>query len=285
MTIYPLSLPQEAALLSSVILLVALVTVPLVWWQTRGRSNAAVAFGVTITAAATVLIFYLTVVAPRQTGVSIGDGLLQVNAPPYARLEISRQEILAAYLVDWQEVAALAPALRTGGAAIADYRTGHFRLHNGADAVIMAVGSRVLVLHLADRFVLLAPDDFDSFLEEFSQRIVRLQPAPIAELAAAALVEPPGMPRIARIVFLASGLLLILLGYLIRFKKMLFLLSGYDERKVKDKDALAHFAGNFVMLIGVAMPIVQFFDFRGIMIFGIALIPFSIYAVYKMNRF
>ena len=282
---YPLSMPQEAAWLSSVILLVVLVAVPLVWWQTRGRSSAAAAVNVTVMAAVAVLIFYLTVIAPRQTGVAIGDGLLQVNTPPYARLEISRQEILAAYLADWQEVAALAPALRTGGAAIADYRTGNFRLRNGTGAVIMATGSRVLVLRLADLFVLLSPDDFDAFLEEFEQRVVSLEPVPLAELAATALVEPPGMPLIARIVFLATGLLLILLGCLIRFRKMLFLLSGYDERKVKDKDALAYFAGNFVMLIGAAMLAVQFFDLRGIIIFGVTMIPLSIYAIYKMNKF
>lgn len=282
---YPLSMPQEAAWLSSVILLVVLVAVPLVWWQTRGRSSAAAAVSVTVMAAAAVLIFYLTVIAPRQTGVAIGDGLLQVNTPPYARLEISRQEILAAYLADWQEVAALAPALRTGGAAIADYRTGNFQLRNGTGAVIMATGSRVLVLRLADHFVLLAPDDFDAFLEEFEQRVVSLEPVPLAELAATALVEPPGMPLIARIVFLATGLLLILLGCLIRFRKMLFLLSGYNERKVKDKDALAYFAGNFVMLIGAAMLVVQFFDLRGIIIFGVTMIPLSIYAIYKMNKF
>lgn len=285
LSMYPLSMPQEAAWLSSVILLVVLVAVPLVWWQTRGRNSAAAAVIVTVMAAAAVLIFYLTVIAPRQTGVAIGDGLLQVNTPPYARLEISRQEILAAYLADWQEVAALAPALRTGGAAIADYRTGNFQLRNGTGAVIMATGSRVLVLRLADHFVLLAPDDFDAFLEEFEQRVVSLEPAPLAELAATALVEPPGMPLIARIVFLASGLLLILLGCLIRFGKMLFLLLGYDERKIKDKDALAHFAGNFVMLIGAAMLVVQFFDLRGIIIFGVTMIPLSIYAIYKMNKF
>ncbi|MBS3982899.1 MAG: hypothetical protein KGZ41_03785, partial [Dethiobacter sp.] len=171
MTTYPLSMPQEAAWLSSVILLVVLVAVPLVWWQTRGRSGAAAALAVTIMAAVAVLIFYLIVIAPRLTNVAVGDGLLQVNTPPYVRLEISRQEILAAYLADWQEVAALAPVLRTGGTAIADYRTGNFQLRNGAEAVIMATGSRVLVLRLAERFVLLAPDDFDAFLEEFAQRV------------------------------------------------------------------------------------------------------------------
>ncbi|MBS3887225.1 MAG: DUF3784 domain-containing protein [Dethiobacter sp.] len=283
-TTYPLTMPQEAAWLSSVILLVVLVAVPLVWWQTRGRSGAAAALAVTIMAAVAVLIFYLIVIAPRLTNVAVGDGLLQVNTPPYARLEISGQEILAAYLADWQEIAALAPALRTGGAAIADYRTGNFQLRNGAEAVIMATGSRVLVLRLAERFVLLAPDDFDAFLEEFAQRVVSLQPAPLAELAATVLVEPPGMPPIARIVFLASGLLIILFGYLIRFKKMLFLLSGYDERKVKDKDALAYFVGNFVMLSGFAMLVVQFFALRGIIVFSVAMIPLSIYAIYKMNK-
>lgn len=94
MTTYPLTVPQEAAWLSSVILLVVLVAVPLGWWQTRGRSGAAASLTVTIMAAVAVLIFYLIVIAPRLTNVAIGDGLLQVNTPPYARLEISRQEIL-----------------------------------------------------------------------------------------------------------------------------------------------------------------------------------------------
>ncbi|HSW35881.1 MAG TPA: DUF3784 domain-containing protein [Candidatus Limnocylindrales bacterium] len=283
-TTYPLSVPQEANWFSLITMLVILAMGPLVWWQKRGSSRVAAIIGVSVIAFVSVLLFYLLLVAPRLTEVTIGDGQLIVNTPPYARLDIGRPDILAAYVVDWRDVEALAPALRTGGTAIGDYRTGNFQLRNGAAAVIMATGSRVLVLQLADRFVLLAPDNFDAFLQEIEQRVIILGSPPLADLVVNDLVKTPGLPPLARIIFLVAGLLIIFLGYLVRFKKMLFLLSGYDERKVKDKDALAHFAGNFVMLIGVTMVTVQFFNFRGMMIYSVIMMPVTVYAIYRMNK-
>jgi hypothetical protein len=279
---YPLSLPPAALWFNIVITLVLLAVPVLVWHQTKAKSKVAAAIGVSIAAAVAMLVFYLLWLAPKYTEAVLGEGLLQVNVPPYARLEIRREQIRYAYLADWREVTALSPVLRTGGTAINGYRTGHFRLNNGADAVIMAAGSRVLVLQLADHFVLLAPDDFASFVQEFSRQVVPLSSPPAEVTVPMPLENGRELPFVVRIVLLVGGLLLLILGYLIRFKKMLWLLSGYDERKVKNKEALARFAGNYVILIGIFMLIVSAFNIP--IYYLIVTLPVAVYVTIRMNR-
>ena len=49
------------------------------------------------------------------------------------------------------------------------------------------------------------------------------------------------------------GFIGILSGWLIRVKKTLWLLAGYDPMKVKDKEGLAKFAGLRIMLLGLCI--------------------------------
>ncbi len=56
---------------------------------------------------------------------------------------------------------------------------------------------------------------------------------------------------ILELVVIASGSLLIFLGYLIKYKKKVNMLSGYDETLVQDKDGLANFAGASLIILGL----------------------------------
>jgi hypothetical protein len=52
------------------------------------------------------------------------------------------------------------------------------------------------------------------------------------------------------------GIIFLVLGYLVGVKKMTWLLSGFNEKRVKDKNKLAHLVGGteavlgFVLIIG-----------------------------------
>src|SRR5258708_34407014 len=52
------------------------------------------------------------------------------------------------------------------------------------------------------------------------------------------------------IVFLCVSAILTLFGYLIAVKKQLSLIAGYDPNRVKDKEGLAKWVGNGIMIMG-----------------------------------
>jgi hypothetical protein len=49
------------------------------------------------------------------------------------------------------------------------------------------------------------------------------------------------------------GLLLLAIGYFVGVKKMTWLLSGFNERRVKDKERLANLVGGVQILLGVTL--------------------------------
>jgi len=128
-----------------------------------------------ISAGALLICFYLLILAPLQTSVNMGEGYLELKAPPYANERVEKEEVLRAYVVDWKENENLKPVLRTGGTSFGDYKTGWFRLKNGEDAIIITSQSRVLCLQLREKYVLIAPDDFERFLEEVNNRFIRIE--------------------------------------------------------------------------------------------------------------
>ncbi|WP_413366978.1 DUF3784 domain-containing protein [Lysinibacillus sp. 3P01SB] len=49
------------------------------------------------------------------------------------------------------------------------------------------------------------------------------------------------------------GLLLLAIGYFVGVKKMTWLLSGFNERRVKDKEKLANLVGGAQILLGAML--------------------------------
>lgn len=285
LTQYSLGMPQGAERVLYLLPVVLLVLSPLLWKEMKKKDRISRAIISVILAGVFMLVLYLSYFAPRLTKATIGDGFIEIRTPPAGNLRIERGEIKTAFIADWQEEASLQPIYRTFGSSIGSYKTGRFRLRSGDDALLMTNSSRVLVIQTGRVFALLAPDNFAAFIREFSERVTSVTSIP-SDLppVSAEPVRPPGMPGAVKAILILSGLLVFFLGWLVRFKKMLHLLSGYDERKVKDKDALARFAGNFVMLIGVSLAATVLFDARGIIIFSVALLPVSVWAIIKMNK-
>ena len=84
------------------------------------------------------------------------------------------------------------------------------------------------------------------------------------------------------VAFSAAGAIIFLCGYLIGVKKQLWLISGYNPDRVKDKDGLAKWVGTGLQIIGgieflmgilalfvtASVPIVGF-GFGGVTIIGV----------------
>lgn len=62
------------------------------------------------------------------------------------------------------------PVIRIFAAGTPGYRVGWFRLANGENALIVARGSKALVIRLKeDYIIILAPENFNNFIKEFNK--------------------------------------------------------------------------------------------------------------------
>lgn len=123
---------------------------------------SAIVAGVTLLVSA-LGVFFL--VGELHTGVTVGEQLV-VETPPFVSVSVNRTQVLRAHAVaDWTQEPDLAVAARTNGTGVGSYLTGAFRLQDGRSAVLMLSGRACVVIELADRVLILAPDDLDGFVQ------------------------------------------------------------------------------------------------------------------------
>jgi hypothetical protein len=53
------------------------------------------------------------------------------------------------------------------------------------------------------------------------------------------------------VIFVSVHLVIIFLGYLIKYKKQMWLIAGYSAKKVRDNNGLANWVGQGTLLLGV----------------------------------
>ncbi len=228
------------------------------------------------------LLLYLTVLAPRQTHVAVSDGVIRVNPAPAAAFDVTGDRIVAAYIADWMETGEVAPVKRTAGSTSGSYRTGNFRIRNGSPAILVARGTRVLVLELDDRYVLLAPDDFELFVSDFNERVAQVVPTPAEIGPVTGKPMSPRMPLVFNLFMGFIGALTFVLGYLTRFnKKVFYALYPYDISKLQDMERNARYVGNFSMITGIAIIILQFFPPAYSLLILVVVLPGTIYGLCK----
>jgi hypothetical protein len=108
-----------------------------------------------------------------QNSVAVGHGSVRVQAPPYFDINITSSQIERAYVVnltDWN----VSITARTGGTALGSFRSGYFKLSNGASAELLTTGQSNLVLVLnSGAYVILGPEDFQAFLVAFDQSVTQ----------------------------------------------------------------------------------------------------------------
>ncbi|AEH60836.1 conserved hypothetical protein [Methanosalsum zhilinae DSM 4017] len=92
-----------------------------------------------------------------------------------------------------------------------------------------------------------------------------------------------------QLIFWISGFMLIVLGYLIAFKKKMALIAGYNEKEVKDKQGLARLVGYFTISIGAVTAIMPFLMQNigeyAIWIFSVIVIGGSIIVLIKAQKY
>ena len=111
----------------------------------------------------------------EQNSVSVGNGSVLVSAPPYFSLNVTSTQIASAFVVNlssWN----VSITSRTAGTELGSFRSGYFRLSNGASADLLSTGNTNLVLVLKSGvYVILSPENFQSFLSVFAQNVVNAQ--------------------------------------------------------------------------------------------------------------
>ncbi|MDZ7266678.1 MAG: DUF3784 domain-containing protein [candidate division KSB1 bacterium] len=53
------------------------------------------------------------------------------------------------------------------------------------------------------------------------------------------------------VIFVSVHLIIIALGYLIKYKKQMWLIAGYSAKRVRDNNGLANWVGSGALLVGV----------------------------------
>ena len=119
----------------------------------------------------TALLGFLTASA-YLTSIEITRGKLVVTAPPLAYTVIYEEEIVEAFVVDWDENTSLRPVIRTAGTSIGSYKTGWFKLNNGSPALLVTSSPKNLCIRTTQGlYLLLHPEDFAEFLEQFNNTL------------------------------------------------------------------------------------------------------------------
>ena len=80
----------------------------------------------------------------------------------------------------------------------------------------------------------------------------------------------------AGIILIAAALIIIFLAWLIKYKKKVNLISGYDENTVKDKDGLANWVGGTLIIAGALALIPSTILLLNALPAGIAVIAYGV---------
>lgn len=118
------------------------------------------------------LFFLARSLLPAAAGakVTLGETLTVISG--HSKIEIAKSDVISATVIDYKTDPNLHPTIRTMGTAIGDYRTGWFVLANGKKAFMMTATTQVVAFELPDKYVLVAPKDFDQFVKAVNDGFV-----------------------------------------------------------------------------------------------------------------
>ena len=121
----------------------------------------------------TVFAFVFTIIYWHyQTNIEIDMGKLIINVPPYTTKVIEKEDIVRAFVVDCNINSSYSPTLRTGGTGWGSYKTGWFKLSNGASALLVTSRAENICIETKEGYyILLNLGDFELFKETFYKNI------------------------------------------------------------------------------------------------------------------
>lgn len=94
------------------------------------------------------------------------------------------------------------------------------------------------------------------------------------------------------LIFIPVHLIIIALGYLIKYKKQMGLIAGYSAKRIRDKDGLANWvgsgpllAGSFGIVVGLSYLALPDFVLELTLVYIVALVAGSLIMVQGSQRF
>ncbi|AWW27252.1 PH domain-containing protein [Acetobacterium carbinolicum] len=125
-----------------------------------------------------VLIFILGIfiVVPLVAGITVKDNELSLRLPTGFTFETYPEaDILSAKMVSLDQTE-YTIAKKVVGTETRAYREGIFLLQNGTEAAVFVNGNTAILVETPNRILLLAPDRFDDFVKNFSEKLIPVKP-------------------------------------------------------------------------------------------------------------
>ena len=88
---------------------------------------------------------------------------------------IRSSDIINVSIINIDKSSIYKPVIRVFAAGTQGYRVGWFKLADGEDALIIARGSKALVIRLRNGVIILAPENFNSFIKSFSRNVYPIE--------------------------------------------------------------------------------------------------------------
>lgn len=118
------------------------------------------------------IILGIFVITPLISGVKISQDQLNVRlATGFTFLSIPKTDILSAQVVDLSPESEFSVGSKVVGTSTRDYHEGLFKLNNNIEAGLLVNGKQALFIETPDQNLLLGPDHFDAFVQDFSDTL------------------------------------------------------------------------------------------------------------------
>ncbi len=171
---YKISLNNSAGFISiGIILLFIVILGGRVYSYKKGNKNSKKdLFSIVIGGIVGVLVVCAIVVMPMLNGISIQNNMLKVKfMSAFTTREITGEDVLEARVIDLNEETEYKPVNRTFGMGIGNYKEGKFKLANGEFALVYINSDKVLFIELEEEYLIVAPDNFEEFVQDFNENI------------------------------------------------------------------------------------------------------------------
>ena len=124
------------------------------------------------------IIAWQLIGGPMSLGVTVSPGRLEIkNSLFTGPFTVEKADVEELKIVDWKEEEEFFPT-KIVGTAVGSYKTGKFKLKNGSDAKVLVVSSKVMVIRMADHYVLLSPENFDEFVSVVNRSFLPVENIP-----------------------------------------------------------------------------------------------------------
>lgn len=122
------------------------------------------------------IVLGLFVVTPLLSRIRISEGELDLRlATGFINLSLTSKDIISAQVVELTPESEFFINDKVIGTATRDYHEGVFKLNNQTEAAVLLNGNQALLIKSIEKTLLLGPDHFEAFVNDFSENIFPLE--------------------------------------------------------------------------------------------------------------